>query len=189
MTSPLYSGCYFTLPSGREASLPLQSVSAQVHIIDGKPVEIECMLRHSDERHPVLARVTLTQYFAATNHIEVPAKAKYVFPVPSGGAVCAFEMRTSNGKVLVGEVKESRQADNEFKEAVSQDRTAGLLAKASPDGTHLADCVATVIHIMPRSLRDVTRRHLTWTSGQDRHNGMPIYLRSYFTNVILSVRD
>ncbi|KZT66843.1 VIT-domain-containing protein [Daedalea quercina L-15889] len=108
-------GCYLTLPSGREASLPLQSVSAQVHIAD------------------VLARVTLTQHFANTNRTSVAAEAKYIFPVPLDGAVCAFEMRTADGKVVVGEVKEARQAEAEFREAVSQKKTAGLLSKAAPD--------------------------------------------------------
>ena len=37
MSTSLRCGCYFTLPSGREAVLPLLSVSAQVHIADGKP--------------------------------------------------------------------------------------------------------------------------------------------------------
>lgn len=31
-----YCACYVALPSGREASLPLQSVSAEVHIVDGE---------------------------------------------------------------------------------------------------------------------------------------------------------
>ncbi|KZT66845.1 VIT-domain-containing protein [Daedalea quercina L-15889] len=115
MASPVRCGCYYTLLSGRQASLPLQSVHAQVQIVD------------------ILARVTLIQLFANTSRAEVPAEAKYVFPVPVGGAVCAFEMRTADGKVIVGEVKESGQAEAEFREVISHNRTAGLLAKAAPD--------------------------------------------------------
>ncbi|EPT01798.1 hypothetical protein FOMPIDRAFT_59317, partial [Fomitopsis schrenkii] len=81
----------------------------------------------------VLARVTLTQHFANVNRTDIPTEAKYVFPVPVGGAVCAFEMHTADGKLVVGEVKEARQAEAEFKEAVAQKKTAGLLVKAAPD--------------------------------------------------------
>lgn len=82
----------------------------------------------------VLASITLTQHFANTNRTNTPTEVRYVFPVPVGGAVCAFEMRTADGKVVVGEVKESQQAEAEFKQAVAQKKTAGLLAKAAPDG-------------------------------------------------------
>ncbi|EPT01811.1 hypothetical protein FOMPIDRAFT_1119408 [Fomitopsis schrenkii] len=115
MTSSLPCGCLFRLPSGRETHMPLIFVSAEVHIVD------------------VLARVTLTQHFANVNRTDIPTEAKYVFPVPAGGAVCAFEMHTADGKVVVGEVKEARQAEAEFKEAVAQKKTAGLLVKAASD--------------------------------------------------------
>ncbi|EPT01795.1 hypothetical protein FOMPIDRAFT_1059549 [Fomitopsis schrenkii] len=115
METPVQCGCYLTLPSGREASLPLQSVSAEVHIAD------------------VLARVTLIQHFTNTNRTDVPVQVKYVFPVPAGGAVCAFEMRTADGKLVVGKVKEAKQAETEYKEAIARNQTAGLLAKAAPD--------------------------------------------------------
>lgn len=89
---------------------------------------------------PVLARVTLTQHFANPNRTEELTEAKYVFPVPAGGAVCAFEMHTADGKVVVGEVKVAHQAETEFKEAVAQKKTAGLLAKAAPDGAYTVIC-------------------------------------------------
>ena len=84
----------------------------------------------------MLARVTLTQHFANINHAGVPIETKYIFPVPAGGAVCAFEMRTADGKLVVGEVKEAEQAKKEFEEAIAHKKTAGLLAKAAPDGMH-----------------------------------------------------
>ncbi|KAH9830990.1 uncharacterized protein C8Q71DRAFT_862124 [Rhodofomes roseus] len=115
MASPPRSGCCLLLPSGREAYLPLLSVSAQVHITD------------------VLARVTLTQHFANTNRSGASATARYVFPVPAGGAVCAFEMRTADGRVVVGEVKEAHRAEIEYKEAVAHNKFAGLLAQATSD--------------------------------------------------------
>lgn len=89
----------------------------------------------SDDRRPtVLARVTLIQHFTNTNRTDVPVQVKYVFPVPAGGAVCAFEMRTADGKLVVGKVKEAKQAETEYKEAIARNQTAGLLAKAAPDG-------------------------------------------------------
>lgn len=82
----------------------------------------------------MLARVTLTHRFANPNRTDIPAYAKYVFPVPVGGAVCAFEMRTASGRVVFGEVKEASQAEAEYKEAVNTNKLAGLLAKSASDG-------------------------------------------------------
>lgn len=82
----------------------------------------------------MLASVTLTQHFVNTNRTTIPTEARYVFPVPVGGAVCAFEMRTTDGHVVLGQVKEALQAEAEFKDAVAQKKTAGLLVKAAPDG-------------------------------------------------------
>lgn len=112
---------------------------------------------------PVLARVMLTQYFANTNHTNVPAQVSYVFPVPAGGAVCGFEMHTADGKTIIGKVKEARQAEAEFKEAVADNRTAGLLAKETPDGkTSIA--AKRIPLTSSNSLYDGIGRHTSETS-------------------------
>ena len=85
----------------------------------------------------------MTQYFANPNRTDVPTQARYVFPVPAGGAVCGFEMHTADGKTIVGRVKEAVQAEREFKEALAKNKTAGLLAKAAAYGANFS--VASVL--------------------------------------------
>ena len=52
-------------------------------------------------------------------------------------------MHTADGKTIVGRVKEAVQAEREFKEALAKNKTAGLLAKAAPDGANFS--VASVL--------------------------------------------
>ena len=170
MDTSVRCGCYFTLPSGREAALPLLSVSAQVHIADGKP---ELALHgDSDGRPTVLARVTLTQHFVNTNRAGVPIETKYVFPVPACSAVCAFEMRTANGKLVVGQVKEAKQAEKEFREAVARNKTTGLLSRAAPDGAHDVRSRRLERLRILCSLCHVSGRNSSRTSNQDYSYGM-----------------
>ena len=119
--------------------------------------------------------MTLTQYFANPNRTDVPAQARYVFPVPVGGAICGFEMHTADGKAIVGKVKEAIQAEREFKEAVTQNKTAGLLAKAAPDGTKSwQECLDSLT--WTNSLHDVVGCHTSQTSNQDYRYGRPALL-------------
>ncbi|TFY65188.1 hypothetical protein EVJ58_g2141 [Rhodofomes roseus] len=78
--------------------------------------------------------VTLTQSFVYPGHTGYDSvDAKYVFPIPVGGAVCAFELHTSDGHVVTGKVKEARQAKREFQAAIAENKLAGLLAKEASD--------------------------------------------------------
>jgi hypothetical protein len=65
---------------------------------------------------------------------QTTGRAKYVFPVPASAAVCAFEMETSDGKFVVGEVKEKAEAEARFRTAVESGRTAGMVNWAGDDG-------------------------------------------------------
>ena len=65
----------------------------------------------------VSATVTLTQAFwqwAATP----TSTARYVFPVPAQAAVCGFEMRTEDGRVVTAVAKEREAARKEFQQAI-----------------------------------------------------------------------
>ncbi|PVF91424.1 hypothetical protein CPB86DRAFT_809498 [Serendipita vermifera] len=59
---------------------------------------------------------------------------EYVFPLPPGAAVCSFKAVINDKKVINGVVKEKGQAKSEYKAAVAQGRTAGLLEQEHPDG-------------------------------------------------------
>ncbi len=80
----------------------------------------------------VSATVTLTQTFWQWSTTETPT-AKYVFPVPAQAAVCGFEMRTQDGRVVTAVVMEKDAAKKEFRQAVQQGRMAGLVEHATDD--------------------------------------------------------
>ena len=78
--------------------------------------------------------MTLSQVFV--NDSEVPTtRAKYVFPVPARGAVCAFEIRTQDGRVIKGIAKEKEKAAQEHAKAIRQGRLTSLVEWATDDGT------------------------------------------------------
>lgn len=63
-------------------------------------------------------------------------RAKYVFPVPARATVCAFEMKTSDGKFVVGEVKEKTEAEARYRTAVDAGKMAGMVNWAGDDGEY-----------------------------------------------------
>ena len=69
---------------------------------------------------------------------QTTGRAKYVFPVPASAAVCAFEMETSDGKFVVGEVKEKTEAEAQYRSAVEAGRMAGMVNWAGDDGEYCA---------------------------------------------------
>ncbi|PVF97085.1 hypothetical protein CPB86DRAFT_760872 [Serendipita vermifera] len=58
---------------------------------------------------------------------------EYVFPLPPGAAVCSFKAVIDDKKTIKGVVKEKGQAKTEYKAAVAQGKTAGLLEQEHPD--------------------------------------------------------
>ena len=68
-------------------------------------------------------------------------------------------MHTMDGKIVVSEVKEARKAEAEFREAVAQKKTAGLLAKATPDGAQ------QFVHIQDAQLNPQPRVVFTLSLG------------------------
>jgi hypothetical protein len=64
--------------------------------------------------------------------------AEYVFPIPARAAVCAFEMKTQDGREVHGVVKEKVQAKRDYDNAVARGKWAGLLSEASKDGRRLS---------------------------------------------------
>ncbi|XP_069495299.1 protein mono-ADP-ribosyltransferase PARP4 isoform X2 [Ambystoma mexicanum] len=78
----------------------------------------------------LFAQVVVFQTY--TNASKVPIEAKYVFPLDGNAAVCGFEAFI-NGKHIIGEVKEKKEAHREYREAVSQGHGAYLMDQDMPD--------------------------------------------------------
>ncbi|KAJ7226005.1 hypothetical protein GGX14DRAFT_642349 [Mycena pura] len=94
--------------------LTLEEMRAKVFIVD------------------VAARVTLTQVYR--NPLSTAtSRAVYYFPVPASGAVCAFEMRTSDDRVVTAVCKEKTQARQEYERALAEGKASSLLEWVADD--------------------------------------------------------
>ncbi|KAL1780944.1 poly [ADP-ribose] polymerase 4, partial [Sigmodon hispidus] len=93
-------------------SVPLDSVHIRGRVID------------------FVAQVIVFQTY--TNQSQVPIEAKYVFPLDDKAAVCGFEAFI-NGKHIVGEIKEKEEAQQKYREAVSQGHGAYLMDQDTPN--------------------------------------------------------
>ncbi|KAJ6626917.1 von Willebrand factor type A domain-containing protein [Mycena sp. CBHHK59/15] len=99
---------------GDRAHLMLEEMRAKVLIID------------------VAARVTLTQKYR--NPLTTSTgRAVYYFPVPASGAVCSFEMRTSDDRVITAVCKEKSKAREEYEQALSEGKESSLLDWVADD--------------------------------------------------------
>ncbi|KAJ7456501.1 von Willebrand factor type A domain-containing protein [Mycena latifolia] len=99
---------------GHREHLVLEEMRAKVLIID------------------VAARVTLTQKYRNTLSTAT-SRAVYYFPVPASGAVCAFEMKTSDGRVVNAVCKEKAKAREEYEQALAQGQETSLLEWVADD--------------------------------------------------------
>ena len=77
-----------------------------------------------------IAEVVQDYYSSASVNHDV----EYVFPLPPSAAVCAFKAVIDDVRVIKGIVKEKGEAKKEYKEAVAQGKTAGLLQQEHADG-------------------------------------------------------
>ncbi|TFK40891.1 hypothetical protein BDQ12DRAFT_600261 [Crucibulum laeve] len=106
-------------------SLPLKEVRIKALIVD------------------VSARVTVTQVFTNPSDIAT-GRCKYCFPVPACAAICAFNMRTSDGRTLIGISKEKDLARDEYEQGIKSGKFAGMLEYVTDDisiGSILAQAV------------------------------------------------
>ncbi|EGO18866.1 hypothetical protein SERLADRAFT_412065 [Serpula lacrymans var. lacrymans S7.9] len=94
--------------------LPLEQVIVEAWIVD------------------VSARVQLSQLFV--NPSDAPTgRAKYVFPIPARAAVCAFELKHADGKIIRGTAKEKSEANQTFNSAIQAGNMAGLVEWVTDD--------------------------------------------------------
>ncbi|EJD54067.1 VIT-domain-containing protein [Auricularia subglabra TFB-10046 SS5] len=77
----------------------------------------------------VHARLTQTYVSTAKKAQEV----KYIFPLPSNAAVCAFNAVIDDSRTIHGIVKQKDEAKRDYDKAVAEGKTAGLLDQHSAD--------------------------------------------------------
>ncbi|KZW04435.1 hypothetical protein EXIGLDRAFT_758724 [Exidia glandulosa HHB12029] len=73
----------------------------------------------------------LTQTYVSTAN--VAQEVKYIFPLPSNAAVCAFTAVIDGKRTIRGVVKQKDEAKHDYDQAVSEGRTAGLLDQHTAD--------------------------------------------------------
>ena len=61
-------------------------------------------------------------------------RAKYCFPIPASAVICAFQLKSSDGRIVKGECKEKDLAEEEYEAAVASGQLAGLLDYVTDDG-------------------------------------------------------
>lgn len=133
MSSQSFSGVVFNSGDSLE-HLPLEQVEIRTLIVDGQCLDLWRSVRSELDDCAVSARVDVIQIFNNPVSTSTP-RAKYVFPLPARAAVCAFNMTTSSGRVIVGIAKEKGQAKAEFEQAIHERKKTALVEWASNDGT------------------------------------------------------
>ncbi|XP_033832812.1 von Willebrand factor A domain-containing protein 5A-like isoform X1 [Periophthalmus magnuspinnatus] len=95
-------------------AVPLQSVDVQVEVKDHVATVVSTLLYKNQEEKPI--------------------EAVFVFPMPSEAAVCHFSAKVGD-TLIVAEVKEKKQAREEYDDALSSGQQAFLLEESdqSPD--------------------------------------------------------
>ncbi|KAF9654277.1 hypothetical protein BDM02DRAFT_77575 [Thelephora ganbajun] len=80
----------------------------------------------------VSSRVTVTQTYRNESNKPTPT-VRYVFPVPSRAAICAFSMMTADNHLIYARAKDRVEAVKEFEAAVGQEKAAALQEQVSGD--------------------------------------------------------
>ncbi|KAJ7071390.1 von Willebrand factor type A domain-containing protein [Mycena amicta] len=78
------------------------------------------------------ARITLTQIFRNTLQTAT-SRASFYFPVPARGAVCGFQLKTSDDRTVVAVCKEKAKAREEYEQALAQGQESSLLEWVEDD--------------------------------------------------------
>ena len=74
----------------------------------------------------------MTQTYRNESEEPTPT-ARYVFPVPSRAAICAFSMMTGDNRLIYAKAKDKTQATQEFEAAVAEGKAAALQEQVSGD--------------------------------------------------------
>jgi Ca-activated chloride channel family protein len=132
-------------------------------LVDGRPVQMDFPLKHTDVRAEVsgpVTRVEVTQTFA--NPYEDTIEAVYVFPLPHEAAVSDMTMRLGE-RVIKGVIDRRAEARRIYEEARRQGKVAALLEQERPN-----IFTQSVANILPGNEVEIT---LTYVETLDYENG------------------
>lgn len=96
------------------------------------------------EATQVSALVVLNQQYKNSSKYGTLTAARYIFPIPDSAAVCAFKMKATDGRIVTGVVKETKNAMNMFEEAVNNGSWAGITYEITSDGQFKSTRVSTI---------------------------------------------
>ena len=97
---------------------------------DRKPTCPLLKLEYAAQVVGLFAQVTVKQFF--NNQSEQPIEAVYVFPLPEEASVTGATLQIGQ-KEVVAELKEKKQARQEYEDAVSAGHHGGLLEQKRPN--------------------------------------------------------
>ena len=132
--------------------LPLEEVEVRALVVDGKCLSLWRVFVGNNQVI-VSARVDVIQTFYNPSRDSTP-RAKYLFPLPAQAAVCAFDMGTSFGRVIVGVAKEKQQAQEDFEQAIQRGKKTALVEWGTGDSTFTdAPLRSVLMSRTPKSLQ------------------------------------
>ena len=114
----------------RSGIFPLHGATVRSTSVSLPLVNARCHYHLAD----VYALASLVQEYSSEGLDSVtPQNVAYVFPLPPDAAVCAFRAEIDE-RTVHGVIKEKHRAQEDFKQAVRQGKTAALLEKQHADG-------------------------------------------------------
>ncbi|XP_060758861.1 von Willebrand factor A domain-containing protein 5A-like [Neoarius graeffei] len=115
---------------GRERVLNNTSVKAIKQLKNGKTAGPSIPLKHIEVDLQVQGHVAaVTSTLQYVNEEEQPLEAVFVFPMPSGAAVCQFSAKVADQEI-VAEVQEKQEAREQYDDALSSGQQAFLLEES-----------------------------------------------------------
>ncbi|KAK7680421.1 hypothetical protein QCA50_016662 [Cerrena zonata] len=151
--------------------LPLEKAQVEVVVVD------------------VTAKVALTQTFSNSSK-QSTRQTRYVFPIPARSAVCAFEMRTNDGRTIRGVAKERKQAAEEHRQAIRAGKLTSLVEWSTddvfsislgpiPGGQKISTTITYVLDLMDDDAKDRIRFQLPMYVGS-RYGDTPSAISTAF---------
>jgi Ca-activated chloride channel family protein len=118
-----------TMPTATAMPQPVGTRAAGLVSVDGRTYPLESA-RLEGRAEGGIAVVTLTQTYH--NPYQEPLEVQYTLPLPADGAVIGYTVRMGE-KVIRGEVEPREKAEADYRKAIAEGRTAGLLEQDRAD--------------------------------------------------------
>lgn len=117
------------MPTATAMPQPVGTRAAGLVSVDGRTYPLESA-RLEGRAEGGIAVITLTQTYH--NPYEEPLEVVYTLPLPADGAVIGYTVRMGE-KVIRGEVEPREKAEADYRKAIAEGRTAGLLEQDRAD--------------------------------------------------------